>query len=150
MTRRLHIVSVLASGCLLASLSGCQRGPADGTVTADNAEAYSGIAADEVLRFGGNEPFWGGEVAGETLIYTTPENPDGAAIAVKRFAGMNGLGYSGTLGGQAFDMVVTPATCSDTMADRTYPFAITLSIGEQVRNGCGWTDRQPATGDQNP
>lgn len=150
MTRYSKTVSIFALGLLSVSLVGCQRGASEGTVTADSAEVYDGIAADEVLRFAGNEPFWGGQAAGETLTYTTPKNPDGVAITVKRFAGMNGLGLSGTLEGQAFDMVVTPGTCSDTMADRTYPFTITLSIGEDVRNGCGWTDRQPFTGDQNP
>lgn len=150
MVRYSKILSALALGTVVAPLSGCQSGASEGTVTADSAEVYDGIAADEVLRFTGNEPFWGGQAAGESLTYTTPENPDGVAITVKRFAGMNGLGFSGTLEGQAFDMVVTPGTCSDTMADRTYPFTITLSIGEEVRNGCGWTDRQPFTGDQNP
>lgn len=150
MVRYSKTISMLALSILIAPLTGCQSGASEGTVTADSAEVYDGIAPNEVLRFAGNEPFWGGEVTSESLNYTTPENPKGTTITVKRFAGMNGLGFSGTLEGQAFDMVVTPGTCSDTMADRTYPFTITLSIGEEVRSGCGWTDRQPFAGDQNP
>lgn len=145
--------SLFRSATLLIAvplLVNCQGGASDGTVTADNAEVYSGVSVDEVLRFGGNEPFWGGEVVGGSLTYTTPENAEGDTIRVKRFAGMNGLGFSGELGGKAFDMVVTPGECEDTMADRSYPFTITLSIGGDVRSGCGWTDAQPYTGDENP
>lgn len=136
---------ILVSGLL----SACQGGGGDGAVTAENAQVYDGIANDELLRFGGNEPFWGGQVVSGRLTYTTPENSDGVTIAVKRFAGMNGLGFSGELDGKRFDMAVTPGDCSDTMADRTYPFTITLSIADEVRTGCGWTDAQPYDGDGN-
>ena len=47
-------------------------------------------------------------------------------------------------------MTVTPLSCSDGMSDRTYPFTVTLEIGEETRNGCGWTDRQPFEGPANP
>ncbi len=81
------------------------------------------------MRFTGAEPFWGGEVAGGTLSYSTPETPDGETIAVERFAGRGGLSFNGTLGEQAFEMMVTPLECSDGMSDRTYPFTVTLQIG---------------------
>ncbi len=45
-------------------------------------QASSGIRADETVRFTGTEPFWGGQVAGPTLTYSTPEDPDGTPIAV--------------------------------------------------------------------
>ena len=64
---------------------------------------------------------------------------------MRRFAGRNGLGLSGTLGDKTFDMTVTPGNCSDGMSDRTFPFVVTLKLGEEVRNGCGWTDRQRYT-----
>ncbi|MXO91904.1 hypothetical protein GRI41_13800 [Altererythrobacter aquaemixtae] len=111
---------------------------------------FSAIAPEEKLYFGGNEPFWGGDAVGQELRYTTPENIDGDVIAVKRFAGLGGLGLSGELGGKPFDMLVTDAPCDDTMADRSYPFTITLKIGEETREGCGWTDAKPFTGDANP
>lgn len=140
------------AGLALVSLAlgACQGSGGEGAVTAENAQVYDGIANDELLRFGGNEPFWGGQVVSGRLTYATPENSDGVTIAVTRFAGMNGLGFSGELEGKRFDMVVTPGECSDTMADRTYPFTITLSIADDVRTGCGWTDAQPFIGDENP
>lgn len=145
-------ITLAAAAGLLAA---CQQGDAvaEGEAPVPDAEstaAYDGIGADETVRFTGTEPFWGGEVAGASLTYSTPENPDGAAIAVERFAGRGGLSFAGTLEGAAFEMTVTPLGCSDGMSDRTYPFTVTLKIGEDLRNGCGWTDRQPFEGPAQP
>ncbi len=110
--------------------------------TADEA-AFSAIAADETIRLTGTEPFWGGSVEGDRLIYTTPENPDGTVIDITRFAGRGGLSFSGTLSGQPLDLAITPAPtfapCSDGMSDRDYPFIATLRIGAETREGCAWT-----------
>lgn len=138
----------------LALLSACQgeRGlTADGEgVREGPGPAFTEIAAEEVLRFTGTEPFWGGEAMGAKLTYTTPENPQGTHIAVSRFAGNNGLSLSGKLGGQGFDMAVTQAPCSDGMSDRTYPFTVSLRIGGEERSGCAWTDKRPFSGAQAP
>ncbi|MES2700146.1 MAG: hypothetical protein V4647_11105, partial [Pseudomonadota bacterium] len=67
-------------------------------------------------------------------------------IAVARFAGRGGLSFTGTLQGAQFDLAITPASCSDGMSDRTYPFAVTVQLGDQQLSGCGWTDRQGYTG----
>jgi uncharacterized membrane protein len=117
---------------------------------ADSPEAYDGIAPDEILHFTGTEPFWGGEVSRGTLRYSTPEDQDGTEIAVERFAGRGGIAFSGQLDAAPFEMMVTPLECSDGMSDRTYPFTVTLQIGEEVRNGCGWTDKKPFAGPENP
>lgn len=111
---------------------------------------YSEIAVDEVLRFTGTEPFWGGEVSGETLTYKTPEDQDGTAIEVERFAGRGGIAFSGMLDGADFEMTVTPLECSDGMSDRTYPFTVTLEIGEDQRNGCAWSEQHPFEGPEHP
>ena len=115
-----------------------------------NATITSSQFVRETLRFTGNEPFWGGEVTGVTLTYTTPEDQDGTVIRVERFAGRGGLAFGGLLDGADFDMTVTPLACSDGMSDRTYPFTVTLKIGEETRNGCGWTERQPFEGSEHP
>ena len=117
---------------------------------ADETAPYDGIAEDEVLRFTGTEPFWGGEVSRGTLRYSTPEDQDGTEIAVERFAGRGGIAFSGQLDAAPFEMMVTPLECSDGMSDRTYPFTVTLKIGEETRNGCGWTDRQSFAGPAQP
>ena len=159
------IVLPLIAGCALL-LAGCDRPPPEASARADAAEAdrtpapvpgeteetapYSEIAEDEVLHFTGTEPFWGGEVSGKTLTYTTPENQDGEVIMVERFAGRGGIAYSGLLDGAGFDMTITPLECSDGMSDRTYPFTVTLEIGADKRNGCAWSERHPFDGPEHP
>jgi uncharacterized membrane protein len=155
---RLRIAPLALSALCLAA---CQPGSADGGAppgeAADAAipdpgsdEAYAGIGESETLRFTGTEPFWGGEVTGDSLTYSTPEDPDGTTIAVERFAGRGGLSFSGSLAGAALVMSVTPAACSDGMSDRRYPFTVTLQLGGEQRNGCGWTERQRFTGPEQP
>lgn len=149
-----------ALAVLAAALAGCSPGLGGGAGAAaddaqvpgdrDSDEPYDGIAADERLRFTGTEPFWGGEVTGGSLTYSTVETPDGETITVERFAGRGGLSFNGTLEEQAFEMMVTPLECSDGMSDRTYPFTVTLKIGEDLRNGCAWTDRQRFEGPERP
>lgn len=111
---------------------------------------FDGIGADETIRLAGTEPFWGATIAGGELVYTTPENQAGDTIAVRRFAGNNGLGFSGSWKGAAFDLTVTPGSCSDGMSERTYPFTATLRLGEEQRSGCAWTDRTPFAGPEAP
>lgn len=147
MTRSLVLAAALA-----LPLAACQAGPEgpNGTTRDTMGEAFSAIGSEETVQFTGTEPFWGGKVAGSTLTYSTPENVDGVTITVERFAGNNGLGYSGTLEGQSFDMAITPGECSDGMSDRTYPFTVTLEIGEEQRSGCAWTEKTPFTGPEHP
>jgi uncharacterized membrane protein len=133
-----------ASGDAVAAPS--TSGPGD----AEDRRPYAGIGEQEVLRFTGTEPFWGGQVTAGTLTYSTPENIDGTQIAVERFAGRNGLSFSGTLDGANFVMAVTPGECSDGMSDRTYPFTVTLQVGAEQRQGCAWTEAQSFTGSEHP
>jgi uncharacterized membrane protein len=116
----------------------------------NDTAAYSGIGAAETIHFTGTEPFWGGESAGGTLIYSTPEDIEGTTIAVERFAGRGGLSLAGQLDGAPFDMAITPGDCSDGMSDRTYPFTVTLQVRGEQRQGCAWTDAQSFTGPLHP
>ena len=136
----------------LALLAACQPPQkANGVPGSGGAnEVFDAIAADDVLRFTGTEPFWGGEARAAQMTWTTPERPEGVTIAVSRFAGRGGLSFSGTLDGAPLLLAATPARCSDGMSDRTYPFAVTVQVGEQTLRGCGWTDRQPFTGPEAP
>jgi uncharacterized membrane protein len=144
--------------CALA-LTACQGGKATPSATptssptlatAADTQTYSGIGPDEVVHFVGTEPFWGGQVSGEALTYTTPENQTGQMIAVDRFAGRNGISFSGELGAMPFVLAVTPGRCSDGMSDRGYPFTVTLQVKGEQRQGCAWTDKHPATGPARP
>ncbi len=142
--------------CLIAAITGlaaCQQDAGSGANVPGGGKptaAYDGIAQGDTVRFTGTEPFWGGSISGSMLTYSTPKNPDGQTFSVERFAGNGGLGFTGKMDKAAFNMAVTPGNCSDGMSDRTYPFVVTLQLGEETRNGCGWTDSQPFKGDANP
>ena len=132
--------------------AGCQSGSGSNAIPgdADETAAYAGIAAGERIEFTGTEPFWGGEIEGDVLRYSTPENIEGTRISVERFAGRGGVSFAGSLNGADFDLMLTEGECGDGMSDRSYPFVATLSLGGSVRNGCAWTASRPFTGPQNP
>ncbi|MES2699385.1 MAG: hypothetical protein V4647_07225, partial [Pseudomonadota bacterium] len=96
--------SLLVIPAALALLAACTSpdspaGEADDSLPVpgevDDAQPFSAIAEDEVIHFTGTEPFWGGEVTGGELTWSTPENIDGETIAVARFAGRGGLSFTG-------------------------------------------------------
>ena len=144
------IIRCLQIPVALGLLAACSPGGDERGITMDEAETFSAIGPGDTVKFAGTEPFWGGEVTGMTLRYTTPENIDGVTISVDRFAGNNGLGYSGNLDGVSFDLTVTPGQCSDGMSDRTYPFVATLRLGEETRQGCAWTGTTSFEGAEAP
>ncbi|MFB0614182.1 COG3650 family protein [Aurantiacibacter poecillastricola] len=126
---------------LAAMVASCSQGePANVPGDAGDSSAFSQIPEDAVIRFTGTEPFWGGRIENGTLTYSTPENIDGVVVPVTRFAGRGGLSFSGEMNGRALDLAITPAQCSDGMSDRTYPFAATLQIGQERREGCAWRE----------
>ena len=84
----------------------------------------------------GTEPFWSAEVAAGSLRYSTPENPTGIAATVAEAKDGTGMRYSGTLRGQALDLLILPGKCSDGMSDKTYAFSATLLIGTVSLRGC--------------
>lgn len=157
MNRKLPIALAPLCAVMLTACqpSGGESGSGDGIRhSGSHATApFGAIAADETLRFTGTEPFWGGSVTGTELVYTTPSQPQGTRIAVSRFAGNSGLGFSGSFEGRPFDMAVTRGGaygghCSDGMSDRAYPYSVTLQVSGETRSGCAWTDRKPFTGGQ--
>jgi len=134
-------------------LAACHAGGTNGTnIPGDRSDTrpYEGVAAGDTLRFTGTEPFWGGEIKGERMVWKTPEKPAGEAIAVARFNGRGGFSYSGTMEGVVFTLAIAPGKCSDGMSDRTYPFVATLQRGQEMRTGCAWSDAHPFQGPAAP
>lgn len=128
------------------ALAACSGGGPNGNVPgADDDNPFAAIAEGEHINFIGTEPFWGGEITGATLLYRTPDNPDGAAVEVTRFAGRGGLSFSATMGDADFDLVLTSGECSDGMSDRIYPLIATLQLARESRSGCAWSTGQPYT-----
>ena len=135
----------------IAALPGCGAG-GDATVPGDSGDMrpFADIAEQELLRFTGTEPFWGGEARDTTLVWKTPDQPLGREIKVERFAGRGGLSFSGRMEDQAFDMTITPGECSDGMSDRLYPYVATVRIGQEDYSGCAWSDRKGWSGPEAP
>ncbi len=129
-----------------AALAACTPSDSIGRDT----QPYAGIAKDETLTLLGTEPFWNIEISGSSADYSSPEMPDGTPFEVERFAGNNGLGYSGELSGRAMQIAITPGECSDGMSDRSYPFTATVTWGDDTLYGCGFTNNQRFTGDEAP
>lgn len=140
---------------LVLPLMACNtQGPGSGgkDVPGNSADQvpYAGIDETEELHFTGTEPFWSAVLADGTMTYTTPGQPVGDKVAVSRFAGRNGLGFSGKLDGKSFDLSVTPGRCSDGMSDRVYPFTATLVLAGETREGCAWSNLHPFKGTKAP
>lgn len=128
---------VIALSSVLAACSG-----ADGI--SEGGEVFDAISAEATISLIGNEPFWGMTIAPEGIgyiaIYSAPDNPDGVATQVTRFAGNNGLGFSGELNDAPLQIALTPGTCSDTMSDTVYPYTATVSLGGNTLFGCAYTN----------
>ena len=140
--------AIVALGLCWAMLAACQQSPLGQSEAAANGPPL--VASNETLDFGGNEPFWGGTVSGERLIWRTPENIDGTDISIQRFEGLGGVSWTGSLDGASFDLMATEGICSDGMSDRTYPITVTVKLGDRLLNGCGHTERLPFKGPAAP
>lgn len=142
MTHRIAVLFVVTAG-----LAACT--PDEDGINR-KSETFSAIAPDEVITLTGTEPFWGITIEDGMANYANPQHPEGWDIPVARFAGNNGLGFSGDWDGTPVTISITPGQCSDGMSDRTYPYVATIALGEETLRGCGYTDQQSFTGDAAP
>jgi uncharacterized membrane protein len=113
-------------------------------------KTFDGVGPEEIVTLTGTEPFWNLRVEGGEGVWTTPDNQPGTRLTLRRFAGNNGLGFTGTLDGKPFAATLTPGTCGDGMSDRRYPFVATIALGGATFEGCGYTTSQPFTGSAAP
>jgi uncharacterized membrane protein len=120
---------------------------AQGDQISRDTTPFDAIGKDETVTLLGTEPFWNITITGTRATYSSPEDIDGSEFAVARFAGNNGLGYSGELSGEPIQIAITPGACSDGMSDRKYPYTATVEWAGGLLNGCGYTGSQPFTGE---
>lgn len=128
---------------LLAACSAPQP-PAD-TVPTAHAEAAAakrvpGQQAVEplwIFRATGTEPFWGVNVVGPTLTYTTPDDPEGQVMQGERRRIGNGVEIAGTHAGKSFVLTVVAGDCNDGMSDNAYELVSTFRYGDVNYTGCG-------------
>ncbi len=152
-----YAFTALGAIVMALALSGCGSAGGAGP-DARETTAFSGIASGEAISLSGTEPFWSAEIEGGTMRYMTIEDQEGVTFPVERFAGNNGLSFSGRMtdrtsgskGGATVDVAVTPGDCSDGMSDRTFPYVAPLVVGGETLQGCAYTDRQPFRGPAQP
>ncbi len=150
----------LSLALALPLLAGCSK---DAGLIDSDGDVFDRIAPEATIYLGGTEPFWSLEIAyrdeggeavgageGYRARYSTPDNIAGTSFAATRFAGNNGLGFSGTLGDEPIQIAITPGQCSDQMSDRVYPYTASVRIGETLLSGCGATSEEPFTGPAAP
>lgn len=133
--------------CVIAACAlpiGCAQ--SDG-IDSDGA-VYNGIDADTAITLTGTEPFWGLTISAaidgaHTARFTETNDIADAAFQATRFAGNNGLGFSGELDGEQVQIAITPGDCSDGTSERAYPFAATVAWGEVTLLGCAYTKVTP-------
>ncbi|MEP0392720.1 MAG: hypothetical protein ABJ205_11070 [Erythrobacter sp.] len=139
------------AACAFALVAaGCTDTP--GEISRD-AAPFDGIAENAIIDVGGTEPFWALRISPEgdayKAQYSAPELPEGETFSVIRFAGNNGLGFSGEWAGAPVNLTLTPGECSDGMSDRTYPYTATLQLDEVTLFGCAHTDMEPFSEGEN-
>lgn len=119
-------LALAGSGCVPAAMSG--RG-------ADGASAAVSESVPSHLVARGTEPFWAVEVDSGRLVWRTPEQPEGVAVAVeRRTEGGRVLYVARDDAGMALEVV--PGRCSDGMSDLVYPFTATWTRAGRAWRGC--------------
>ena len=89
------------------------------------------------LRAVGTEPFWGARIEGRCVTYSHPDDLNGTRVWTRYSTTGDSSRWSGALKGRPFILRVrAQAKCSDGMSDRSYPYAVDLTIGEEKRTGC--------------
>lgn len=146
--RRRHRFAVILVCGAAACISACTPSQTDGIDP--KGQTFDAVGPDERITMTGTEPFWSLAIDGGEGVWSTPDNAAGSRFAVTRFAGNNGLGFTGTLDGEAVTATLTPGDCSDGMSDRTFPFVATIALGKETLSGCGYTDSQPFAGGEAP
>ncbi len=143
------LASPLALALSLCACSAPGPGAAPGEAAAPSPAPAASPAAPERLRVIGTEPFWGIDIEGGRLHFTTAEDQAGRRLAAAPLAEGGGLRYAGRDDdGTAFELRLVRGACSDGMSDRTYAYAVSFRYGAVDYRGCADTaaalDAQPA------
>lgn len=111
--------------------------PAAETPSAKRVPGQEAVEPLRIFRAFGTEPFWGVNVEGTRLTYTTPENQAGVVMEGTRKTLADGVEISGQHDGKPFVLTVSNGTCSDGMSDNTYSMVSTFRYGDIDYKGCG-------------
>ncbi len=96
----------------------------------------------------GNEPFWGLAIDNDHAGWATPDEPEGRTLegTFQHLDYADLFSWRGSFGDGDLVAFVNQRSCSDTMADRDYPFSIIISLPDgSVLLGCCDTSSEPRT-----
>lgn len=134
---KLGIAATVAGTVLLASCGSGQKSAAPtpaATTPEPDPVSLSFLPAE--FHATGTEPFWSITVTKTQLTYTTPENQAGVTVPVIRQDGAENALFTATLAGQPLQLLITPGACSDGMSDKTYPWTVEKTLGDDSVDGC--------------
>ncbi len=129
------------------SATGCMRSPEAPAASAPEAASpptprpasvdEQAAAVAPRLKVIGTEPFWGIDVDGGRLHYTTMEDQAGRSLeAEPQAAGDGRWQWAGDDDGGKFVLDIAPGECSDGMSDRLYAYTANFNIGQAEYRGC--------------
>lgn len=84
----------------------------------------------------GTEPFWSAAYESGKLTWSTPEQPNGVTVPIRRADANGQATVTGKLDGRDFELQVRRETCSDGMSDAVYPLSVVRRIGDDTKAGC--------------
>ncbi len=129
----------LAAGIVLPGCDPDTSAPASAPpVSSVPPEGNAAPDGDRTVGFHarGNEPFWSVEVAGDKLLYNTPDTQPGVELAATRTDTATDVEFRGVHDGKEFVLIITPGHCEDSMSDQDYDYTATFSDGERQLTGC--------------
>jgi uncharacterized membrane protein len=141
---RLHWIPGIA--CMALACAGEARRPSDSASAVPDstdpdviteADTTGPEPVDPSFRLIGTEPFWGLFIDSTGLRFTTPDDTAGQRFGFTRavLAGdslrWNSVGDAGEI-----EAVVVPATCSDGMSDKVWPYRARVVVGRTTYEGC--------------
>jgi uncharacterized membrane protein len=104
------------------------------------AQAKRGAGQEDApllaYRVVGTEPFWGVQVEGDRLHFTTMEDQAGKHLTGSHTVRDDGIRYVGSDNGTAFTLDLVREQCSDGMSDTVYAFKASFRYGTTDYNGC--------------
>ena len=147
---RFGSVAAIAGAVLLASCGSGEKAPPPrpaATTPAPDPAAFSFLPRD--FRASGTEPFWSATVTKGQLTYVTPETQQagGVTVPATRADGAENVLITALVDGQELQLLITPGACSDGMSDKTYPWTVERTLGEDSVDGCAEVPAADSTSD---
>ena len=148
-----RIVALSVTAFLLAACSpeapggGEAQPPADAPAPTPPPAADPGAAFRVDFSARGNEPFWGVDIKGSSIVLTRPDAPAATATNAALAATDSQAIWTAQSGATPVTVTLTKGDCSDGMSDLKYGYSAQVVWGAETLKGCGFpTTEQPREG----